>query len=203
MDVKEYRDLISLQLKMLKTRLEKIRPSLEGRSVEMFITFQPLKNINPNDPNDPIPWRSDPDAQLTPYERKLLAEQFQNARRVLEMSESTKGTWSPEEPAWKGLERTEAYASIPPWLLYCEKHMVIGTCTSKYKMESHQLPLVKRGTPGVLIDPKAVDLLTDEWKERMKKVPANNVMVIFNSHMYFLEPIRLNKLKYDMQNTLF
>lgn len=204
MDTKEFRELISLQLKMIKARLDKIKPHMRGRSVEMFITFQPLKNINPNDPEDPIPWRSNPDAQLTNYEKKLLAEQFQIAHKsMVKTPKPIQGSWSTEKPMYETLKETELYKSIEPWIFYCKQHMKIGTCTSRYKISGQLKPEVNRGAEGIIVDSRCVEMLNDQWKNIFKKVPKNNLMVIFNNDMYFLETKHLNRLKYNTQQTFF
>ena len=194
-------DVYMVIFSQLKKRYNKILPALEGKTLTAFITQQPLNHVNPNNPNDPYPYRLNSNSRFSREEIRLLGELFKEAHKEREKKQPPviSNGWDPETPLYTHTMKNPLYEGIPTWINICKRTHGIGSCTSRFKIQGSDYPLVKRGEKGVVIDSTAKIMLPDFWRKAVEKVPSNYLWVIFNEHIYFIDAERVKKLKYNMQ----
>lgn len=186
------KEIIEISYDDLKLRLSKIEPYLKGRSIEEFIacpsTSRPVAK--------PIPNRS--------QERKLLAQELKKIRENLyKAPESAQAGWNIETPLYERMLASEALKWVHEWIKYSINHATIGTCTAARGFGGGSSPPVKRGDPGNIIDPNALLLIPQAYRERVKNnIDPNTLCVIFNNNIVFTNTENLRKVRYDNQQKL-
>lgn len=111
--------------------------------------------------------------------------------------------WDPDEPYWSRLMRIPEYEPIKLFPKLCESRYSIGTCTAAHGLSAYDLPPIKRGDKGVIVDRNSIVVLPQNWQKRIEVLERNLLLVIFHGHLYFLDAEHLNKIKYHNQSKLF